>query len=115
MGNRIAKMVCISGALLLGFTLIAAGALADEIVLVNGDRLTGTVVKVEGGKLTLKTEYAGPIEIQADKIKSIMTDHPAEVHLVGGGSPEREDQNHRGGEAGRRTQPGAYGFNSGDE
>ncbi|MCX5913560.1 MAG: DUF481 domain-containing protein, partial [Deltaproteobacteria bacterium] len=50
----------------------------------NGDKLTGTVVKVEGGKLTLKTDYAGAIEIQVDKVKKIITDNPAEVHLVGG-------------------------------
>lgn len=70
------------GALLL-FSGVAVAA-ADEVVLVNGDRLTGTVVKVEGGKLTLKTDYAGAVEIAADKIKKIRTDNPAEVHLVGG-------------------------------
>ena len=63
---------------------ICPGAMADEVVLVNGDKLTGTVVKVEGGKLILKTEYAGVIEIQADKVKKIKTDNPAEIHLVGG-------------------------------
>jgi putative salt-induced outer membrane protein YdiY len=39
---------------------------------------------VEGGKLTLKTDYAGAVEIQADKIKTLKTDNPAEIHLVGG-------------------------------
>jgi putative salt-induced outer membrane protein YdiY len=84
MGKKMTRMVFVSVVFLFGLALNAAGARADEVVLVNGDKMTGTVVKVEGGKLTLKTEYAGAVEIQADKIKSIITDHPAEVHLVGG-------------------------------
>jgi putative salt-induced outer membrane protein YdiY len=36
------------------------------------------------GKLTLKTEYSGPIEIQVGKIKQIFTDNPVEVHLKTG-------------------------------
>jgi len=59
-------------------------ALADEVILDNGDKLTGTIVKVEGGKLTLKTDYAGSVEIQVEKIKSIVTDQPAEVKLESG-------------------------------
>ena len=62
----------------------AGGAFADKVVLINGDTLTGTVVKAEGGKLTLKTEYSGPIEIDIAKIKSIVSDNPVEVRLATG-------------------------------
>jgi len=31
---------------------------ADTVVLKNGDHLTGTAVKLDGGKLTFKTAYA---------------------------------------------------------
>ena len=58
--------------------------LADEVILENGDKLTGTVVKVEGGKLTLKTDYAGSVQIQVEKIKRIVTDNPVEVKLESG-------------------------------
>ncbi len=58
--------------------------LADEVVLENGDRLTGEVTRVEGGKLTLETEYAETIHIQMSKIKSITTTRPVEVHLISG-------------------------------
>jgi putative salt-induced outer membrane protein YdiY len=58
--------------------------LADEVILENGDKLTGTVVKVAGGKLTLKTDYAGAVEIQVEKVKSIVTDHPVEIKLESG-------------------------------
>jgi putative salt-induced outer membrane protein YdiY len=66
------------------FIFSAGAALADEVVLENGDRLTGTIIKVEGGKLTLKTDYAGSVEIQVDKIRSFVTDHPAEIKLESG-------------------------------
>jgi len=57
---------------------------ADEIVLTNGDTLTGTITMIENGILTLSTEYSEPIKIQTSKIKSIFTDNPVEVHLSGG-------------------------------
>ncbi len=66
------------------FVFCSEIVLADEVILQNGDKLTGTVVKVEGGKLTLKTDYAGPIEIQMKKIKRIVTDNPVEVKLESG-------------------------------
>ena len=64
----IAKMIFCGFVFLWGFALVADGASADEVILVNGDKMTGTVVKVEGGKLTIKTEYADAVEIQAEKI-----------------------------------------------
>ena len=33
--------------------------LADEVLLRNGDRLTGDIVKMSDGSLVLKTPYAG--------------------------------------------------------
>jgi len=71
--------------ILCSFCLLGAGgALADEIVLVNGNTLTGTIEKVEGGKLTLKTDYSQPIEIEVAKIKKITTDKPIDLYLVSG-------------------------------
>jgi putative salt-induced outer membrane protein YdiY len=57
---------------------------ADEIVLENGNVLTGTIVKLEGGKLTLKTDYSQPVEIQSSKIKKIESDQVVEIHLSTG-------------------------------
>jgi hypothetical protein len=73
-------------AILLGFFLIlgTGQALADEIVLENGNILTGTIEKVEGGKLILKTDYSQPIEIQVAKIKKITTDKPVDLYLATG-------------------------------
>ena len=37
---------------------------ADTVVLKNGDRVTGTAVKLEGGKLIFKTAYADVVTIR---------------------------------------------------
>jgi len=57
---------------------------ADEIILENGDRITGTVLKVEGEILILTTDYCEPIKIKKDKIKRIMTKEPVDVYLDSG-------------------------------
>jgi len=52
----------------------AAPALhADTVILKNGDRLTGTAVKLDGGKLTFKTPYADAIAIAWDQVTSLTT------------------------------------------
>ncbi len=63
---------------------IPCAASADEIILLNGDKLTGTVTKIEEGTLTLKTEYSEPIKIQKEKIKSVFTDKAVQVTLESG-------------------------------
>jgi putative salt-induced outer membrane protein YdiY len=57
---------------------------ADEIVLENGDRLTGTVKTMESDILTLETGYSEPIKIRKSKIRRVHIDGPAEIHLSGG-------------------------------
>jgi len=46
---------------------------ADVVVMMNGDRFTGTVVKLEDGKLTLKPDYSDPVALDWDKVASIST------------------------------------------
>jgi putative salt-induced outer membrane protein YdiY len=59
-------------------------AVADEITIEGGDRLTGTVVSIEKGTLILKTDYSDPIRIKQSKIIDIVTDKPHEIHLKDG-------------------------------
>ena len=61
--------------------LIAGNSLADEVRLKNGDRLTGRVIRMEAGKLILKTSYAGDISIVWQEVASIMTDGSMKVVL----------------------------------
>ncbi|MDR3772267.1 MAG: DUF481 domain-containing protein [Terracidiphilus sp.] len=62
------------------FTLLVITAAprlrADTVVLKNGDRLTGTAVKLDGGKLTFKTAYADAIAIAWDQVTSLTTSQP---------------------------------------
>ena len=56
---RISRIVAFVAVLSLG----ATPALADEVIFLNGDRLTGKIVGATAGKLTLKTEVAKPLPI----------------------------------------------------
>ncbi len=62
------------------YTFLALGAAprlyADTVVLKNGDRLTGSAVKLDGGKLTFKTAYADAIAIAWDQVTSLTTSVP---------------------------------------
>jgi putative salt-induced outer membrane protein YdiY len=58
-------------------------ALGDEVHLVNGDRLTGEIVTMEDGVLTLKTDYGGEIKIDWSKIQSLSSDTPLLVQMPG--------------------------------
>lgn len=67
------------------FILILFGnGLADEIILKNGDKLTGIIITLEGGILILKTEYSEPIKIRKEKIQSISADTPLAINLTTG-------------------------------
>jgi len=59
-------------------------ARADEIVLSNGDRLSGHVVHKSKDILTLATDYAGEVKIQWRNVVSLKTEKPVDVLLVHG-------------------------------
>jgi putative salt-induced outer membrane protein len=53
---------------------------ADQIVLTNGDRLTGTVMKSDDKTLVIKTEFAGDVAVQWPAVQEIHSTQP--LHLV---------------------------------
>jgi len=55
--------------------------MADEVVIVNGDRITGQVVRHAGGPLKLKTTYAGTLQIEWDQVQQLILDEPVKVIL----------------------------------
>lgn len=63
--------------------LLAIPALADQIVLKNGDRLTGSITKSDGKQLVIKTDYAGDVTVKFDAIQSITTAGDLNVSLGG--------------------------------
>jgi putative salt-induced outer membrane protein len=59
-----------------GLFLLPLTAIADTVVLKNGDHLTGTVNQLAGGKLTVTTSYAGAVTITWDEVSTVKLDKP---------------------------------------
>src|SRR5271167_1687319 len=71
------------GLLFLLVGLVAIPALAGQVVLKNGDRLTGSIVKSDGKSLVIKTDYAGDVTVKFDAIQSITSASDLNVTLGG--------------------------------
>jgi putative salt-induced outer membrane protein YdiY len=78
------SMLPAAAAFAIAFIMLVKPVAADELILENGDRLTGIVIGIDNGILTLKTGYSEPIKLKANLVTSITTDNPVEVHLSGG-------------------------------
>lgn len=63
---------------------VASTAIADEVRFKNGDRLTGTVLSAEGGKLKVKTAVAGEVVVDMADVATFTTDAPVEVRTKSG-------------------------------
>ena len=62
------------------FVLSPVGpARGDEVLFLNGDRLSGKILKAVSGKLTIKTEGAGDVTVDMSKVKTFSTDAPVVV------------------------------------
>jgi putative salt-induced outer membrane protein YdiY len=64
--------------------LAASAALADQVVLKNGDRVTGTIVKKDGKNLTIKTDHFGVVTTSWDEVVSVQVDKPVNLVLADG-------------------------------
>jgi putative salt-induced outer membrane protein YdiY len=58
--------------------------LADQIVLKNGDRLTGTIEQSDGKSLVIKTEFAGEVTVQWPAVQEITSTQRLHVNLSDG-------------------------------
>jgi hypothetical protein len=59
---------------ILCFLLVPIFLSADQVVLKNGDTITGSIVKKDGDKLTLKSEFLGEVTMPWSAIKSLRSD-----------------------------------------
>ena len=59
-------------------------AMADEVVLKNGDKLTGTISGVADGKLTIHTVEAGDVQVDMSQVSTFSTDAPVKLELTDG-------------------------------
>lgn len=58
--------------------------LADQVVLDNGDRVTGKITKKDGDAVSIKSDLMGDVTIKWAHVKSVATDDPVTVVLTGG-------------------------------
>lgn len=66
------------------FLVVCSPLFADQIVLKNGDRLTGTIEKSDNKALVMKTEFAGEVTVQWPAIQEIKSEQPLHVGLKEG-------------------------------
>ena len=58
--------------------------MADQITLKNGDRVSGTVIKKDGDKLTIKNDFMGEVTVPWNAITNVTSDAPLTVVLPTG-------------------------------
>jgi putative salt-induced outer membrane protein YdiY len=70
-------------------------AFADEVVLKNGDRLSGKVVDQNDERIVIETAYAGEVKIAAGFIEKVVREEAANLQVVPvaqkTAAPEKED------------------------
>lgn len=58
--------------------------LADQVVLKNGDRVTGKIVSVVDGVMTVKSDQVGQVTIAMKDVATFKSESPLEIHLKDG-------------------------------
>jgi putative salt-induced outer membrane protein YdiY len=61
-------------------------AFADQIVMRNGDRLSGKIVRSDEKILVLKTDYAGEIKLKWPEVDTITSTQPLHLQFKDGGT-----------------------------
>ena len=56
----------------------------DVVTLANGDRITGEIVRLERGRLEFKTDDAGTLYLEWDKLSRLVSTRPVEVLTTDG-------------------------------
>ena len=64
--------------------VFSSALFADQVVLKNGDRLTGTITKSDDKTLLIKTEFAGDVTVQWPAVQEVTSAHPLHVALSNG-------------------------------
>ena len=99
----ICKFKAVAGRLVLA-SLALAILQADQIVLKDGDRITGSIVKKDGQTVTVQSKNFGAVTLKWDDIATVTTDQPLHIVLTGGQAVKAPIQTQDG-----RIQVGAAG------
>lgn len=78
------RVICWAALVLLILCATAGSAPADQIVLKNGDRITGTIQSADSGKLIILSPIAGTITVALSDVKTFSTDGPIKIVLGDG-------------------------------
>ncbi len=70
--------------MLLCLALSGGAVRADEVVLNNGDRLTGAIARMTEGKLLFKSPAAGDVTIPLAEVRTLSSTTPVTIHLSDG-------------------------------
>lgn len=65
-------------------TTASAQKRSDTVTLLNGDRFTGEILALDRGRLELKTDDAGTIDIEWDKVASVEAARGFEIETTSG-------------------------------
>jgi putative salt-induced outer membrane protein YdiY len=79
--SKLARVMCLFALLL---AVLPGVAIADELLLNDGSKLVGTIEKLDGGKVLIKTAFAGDLVIDAAKVKGITSAGKVNVQLESG-------------------------------
>ncbi len=66
---------------LLFVALLVGSSYGDELILKNGDRLTGKIVHLVDGKMLFKSDVAGEVTVELTNIQTLSSDEPITVNL----------------------------------
>jgi putative salt-induced outer membrane protein YdiY len=77
------RQVLIAG-LAASASLFSISAWADQVVMKNGDRVTGSIVKQDGKTITIKTDNFGVVTAPWEQVASVQSDKPVNVVLKDG-------------------------------
>ena len=64
--------------------LLSSVMFADQVVLKNGDRLTGTIVKSDDKNLVIKTDMAGEVTVALASVQEVTSAAPLHISLKSG-------------------------------
>jgi len=80
------KSLHIPRALAASFAVVVATAqlTADTVETKSGARIVGKVTKIDGGTVSVATDYAGTIAIKQSEVAAINTDAPVAIRLASG-------------------------------
>jgi len=74
----------IAGVAALICSLLPLAAVADVLYLSSGDRLSGEIDSIGGGKVILKTDFAGTIGVKLDTVKHMESEKTFEIRTEDG-------------------------------